>query len=94
MLILLLSLVNSTKNSTFTRLPKYAQNVLIHAIGEVLIQTIKSEIENAPFIAIMLDESTDIACKSQPSIDEKMVKYERFTDVNAISTEKDFQWHF
>ena len=70
MLIILLcefnkNLVQHMKNSTFTGLSKYIKNVMIHMIGKVLIQIIKSEIKIVPFVAIMLDKLTDIACKSQ-----------------------------
>lgn len=41
------------------------QNDLITSIANVLIGKIKNEIENAEFVAIIMDETTDITKKSQ-----------------------------
>jgi hypothetical protein len=40
------------------------QNCLINSVTYVMFEEIKREIASAPFVAILLDETTDIASKS------------------------------
>lgn len=55
-------LMNST---VFKGISNDIQNDLISSIANVLIREIKNEIDNAEFVAIIMDETTDIAKKSQ-----------------------------
>ncbi|KAG7513368.1 zinc finger MYM-type protein 1-like [Solea senegalensis] len=46
-------------NRVFTGTSGKIQNDLIYAIAEVMGEEIKTEIKNAPFVAVMVDETTD-----------------------------------
>jgi hypothetical protein len=56
------------KSSTvFTGVSNDVQNDLIESIGQHLIDKIKKEIMDAPFVSIIMDETTDVSNKSQLS---------------------------
>ncbi|KAJ4944141.1 hypothetical protein JOQ06_012686 [Pogonophryne albipinna] len=65
------------------------QNDLISAVAEVMGETIKEEISKAPFVALMLDETTDVSNAAQLSfvlrfvtdsgVKERFVKFEDVT---------------
>ncbi|KAK5885982.1 hypothetical protein CesoFtcFv8_017064 [Champsocephalus esox] len=79
------------------------QNDLISAVAEVMGETIKEEISKAPFVALMLDETTDVSNAAQLSfvlrfvtdsgVKERFVKFEDVTgkkraqDVAAMALE-------
>jgi hypothetical protein len=56
------------KSSVFSGLSNHIQNDLIECIASVLMESIKSELQEAPFASIQVDETTDIRCTSQVSI--------------------------
>ncbi|XP_071042664.1 zinc finger MYM-type protein 1-like [Parasteatoda tepidariorum] len=71
------------------------QNELISIISEELIETIKGEIEEADFVALMLDEASDIRRRSQLSTVLRYVvkgdssvteRFVGFTDLSADRT--------
>ncbi|XP_065224105.1 zinc finger MYM-type protein 1-like [Planococcus citri] len=89
-------LAHHLENSTvFTGTSKTIQNELIECISKVVVDEIKSEIRQAKFVSIMLDESVDISKKSQLSItvryipesDEHQV-VERFIRYFDVSSER------
>lgn len=56
---------NHLETSTvFLRTSGTVQNNIINAIGNVLINEIKSEISNAKFVSIMFDKTTAVINKS------------------------------
>lgn len=55
-------------NRVFTGTSGKIQNDLIHAIAEVMPEEIKMEIKRAPFVAVMVDETTDVANMAQLSL--------------------------
>jgi len=54
-------------STVFSGLSGDIQNDLIQSISNVLLKTIKNEIEHTNFISIIMDETTDIMSKSQLS---------------------------
>lgn len=88
------TLNNHLENSTtFRGTSNLIQNDLIHSIGTVLLQTIKDEINDAPFVAIILDETTDVANLSQLSIVVRYVNHngkvqERFLGFVDVTAER------
>ena len=68
------------------------QNDIIKAIYDVVIDVIKAEINSAEFVAIMLDETSDVMCKSQLSTVLRYVKedavFERFIGFTDVSRDK------
>lgn len=70
------------------------QNDIIFAIGKIMREKIKEEISKSNFVAIILDESTDISTKSQMATILRYVTSEgnveerflNFTDVSADKT--------
>src|SRR5436190_5107858 len=68
------------------------QNDLIKAISDVLIQHIKNEMSNCSDIAIMLDETSDIALESQLSCGFRYVVkgkvIERFVGFTNVTSNK------
>ncbi|KAK0139561.1 Zinc finger MYM-type protein 1 [Merluccius polli] len=62
-------LANHLKTSTvFSGLSNRIQNDLIEAVGDVIRSDIKKEIDAAPFVAVEVDETTDVTCKAQISV--------------------------
>lgn len=68
------------------------QNDLIRAVSEVVKESLKQEIKSADFVAIMLDETSDISCKSQLSTVLRYVHggnvYERFVGFVDVSADR------
>lgn len=69
------------------------QNDLIAAISTVILKNIKKEIEETDFVALILDETSDIANKSQLStvfryIDENCEIQERFLSFTDVSGDR------
>jgi hypothetical protein len=54
-------------STVFSGLSGDIQNDLIQSISNVLLKTIKNEIEHTNFVSIIMDETTDIMSKSQLS---------------------------
>ncbi|XP_063231899.1 zinc finger MYM-type protein 1-like [Bacillus rossius redtenbacheri] len=56
------------ENSTvFTGLSSDIQNDILFSLSDLLIREVKKEISESPFVALILDETTDISVKSQLS---------------------------
>lgn len=55
-------------NRVFTGTSGIIQNNLIFAIAEVMGEEIKMEIKRAPFVAVMIDETTDVGNMAQLSL--------------------------
>jgi hypothetical protein len=51
--------------STYTGTSNQIQNDLCNSVADVTFDDIKREIASAPFVAVLLDETIDIASKSQ-----------------------------
>ncbi|XP_071035341.1 zinc finger MYM-type protein 1-like [Parasteatoda tepidariorum] len=89
-------LAEQFENSTvFKGISNDIQNELISIISEELIETIKQEIEEADFVALMLDEASDIRRRSQLSTVLRYVvkgdssvteRFLGFTDVSVNRT--------
>ena len=52
----------------FSGLSNRIQNDLIEAVGDVIRNDIKKEINAAPFLAVEVDETTDVTNKAQISV--------------------------
>ncbi|KAK9531031.1 hypothetical protein VZT92_010483 [Zoarces viviparus] len=65
-------------NKVFTGTSGKIQNDLISAIGEVIGEEIRREINQAPFVAVMVDETTDVSNRAQLAL---MVRYVTDTGV-------------
>lgn len=86
-------LSNHLKTATvFKGVSKHIQNDLINAVSNVVLNTIKEEITQAPFVALLLDETSDISNQSQLSTTLRYVvkesgkvqeRFVGFTDVSA-----------
>ncbi|KAJ4431183.1 hypothetical protein ANN_19780 [Periplaneta americana] len=87
-------LANHLESSTVFRGTSLAiQNDLIFAISGVMIKNIKSEIEEAPFVAIVVDETSDCSNQSQLStvlryVDSTANVQERFIGFTNVSSGK------
>lgn len=57
-----------SSSTVFSGLSNKIQNDLIEAIGDVIIDNIKKEIYEAPFVAVEVDESTDVTNRAQISV--------------------------
>ncbi|XP_063816563.1 solute carrier family 35 member C2 isoform X1 [Pseudophryne corroboree] len=55
-------------STVFSGLSNRIQNDLIEAIGDVIRNDIKEEINAAPFVAVEVDETTDVTSKAQLSV--------------------------
>lgn len=90
-------------STIFTGLSGDIQNDLIQSISNVLLKQIENEIRDAPFVAIIMDETTDIVSKSQLStvlryvntIDgyEVVERFLGFTDVSEDRSAKALSEH-
>ncbi|XP_076030426.1 zinc finger MYM-type protein 1-like [Oratosquilla oratoria] len=87
-------LLDSTKEGTkqFSGVLSTIQNDLIQAIGNVISDEIRSEVDKAPFMSVQADETTDCAMHAQLSI---IIRYvyedkicERFLGFYEISDDK------
>ncbi|KAK1874902.1 Zinc finger MYM-type protein 1 [Dissostichus eleginoides] len=77
-------------NKVFTGTSGKIQNDLIYAIAEVFGEEIKMEIKKAPFVAVMVDETTDVGNVAQLSVVLRYVtdtgvkeRFVRFEDVTS-----------
>ncbi|XP_069670967.1 zinc finger MYM-type protein 1-like isoform X2 [Periplaneta americana] len=69
------------------------QNDLIESINNVIVAEIRKEVHNAPFVAIMVDDTTDMRSQSQLSV---ILRYatsdgviqERFVGFSDVSTDQ------
>lgn len=52
----------------FSGLSNKIQNDLIEAVGDVIRNDIKKETDAAPFVAVEVDETTDVTNKAQISV--------------------------
>ncbi|KAL0968773.1 hypothetical protein UPYG_G00271580 [Umbra pygmaea] len=78
-----------TTNQVFTGTSGQIQNDLISAIAEVMGEEIKREISKAPFVAVMVDETTDVSTAAQlalvlryvtdTGVKERFVRYDNVT---------------
>lgn len=68
------------------------QNDIIQALSDVILDYIKNEVRAATFASIMLDESSDVHCRSQLSTVLRYVKdgvpYERFVGFVDVSSDR------
>ena len=55
-------------STVFSGLSNRIQNDLIEAVAEVILTDIRNEIQEAPFIAVEVDETTDVTQKAQISV--------------------------
>ncbi|KAF2891388.1 hypothetical protein ILUMI_14785 [Ignelater luminosus] len=55
------------KSTVFTGLSNRIQNDLLKSLGNILLREIKKGLENATFVAIIVDETTDISHRAQMS---------------------------
>lgn len=60
--------------SVFTGTSASIQNALIGCIGEMMMREIRKEVNDADFVAVLLDETTDSARQSQLSCALRYVK--------------------
>lgn len=88
-------------STVFSGTSALIQNDLIECVASIIETQIKNEIHDAEFVSIMLDETSDIQCKSQLSTVIRYVKeekvYERFigfTDVSADRSASGLFKHF
>ena len=67
-------------------------NHLIQAVSNVVLNTIKQEINDAKFVAIILHETSDVAAKSQMSTVLRFVRngsvFERFMGFSDVSGDR------
>ncbi|XP_076035906.1 uncharacterized protein LOC143021925 isoform X3 [Oratosquilla oratoria] len=75
------NLAQQLQNSSFSRLSNRIQNDLIEAVGTMVENHIKEEIAQAPFIAIEVDEMTDISCTAQCST---ILRYMLDSDIKEV----------
>ncbi|XP_019896449.1 uncharacterized protein LOC105029183 isoform X1 [Esox lucius] len=75
-------------NEVFTETSGSIQNHLISAVAEVMGEEIKREISKAPFVAVLVDESTDVSTAAQVALVLRYVtdtgvkeRFVRFDDV-------------
>ncbi|KAF2899736.1 hypothetical protein ILUMI_06438 [Ignelater luminosus] len=84
-------IVNST---VFRDVSSTIQNELISSVGKVMIQEIKAELSKAPFVALIMNETSDINVPSQLSTVVRYVsakgsvekRFLHFTDVSSDRT--------
>ena len=64
-------------NSLFKRISKADQNENLNSMFEVCREEIKTEIKSSKFLAVMIDETTDISEKSKVVITFRYVKKDK-----------------
>ena len=78
--------------TVFSGLSKTIQNDLIKCVADCMTEKIQSEIKESDFIAIMVDETTDVSVKAQLSIVFRYVHngkiHERFLKFEDVSDDK------
>ncbi|XP_074521341.1 zinc finger MYM-type protein 1-like [Halichoeres trimaculatus] len=80
--------------TAFTGTSKTIQNDIIESTAHVIQEEIDKEINAAPFIAIEVDDTTDISCRCQLTVivryvNESGIICERFLGFHDISLERD-----
>lgn len=84
-----------TTSSVFSGLSNRIQNDLIQSVSNVLINEIKKEVFKCNFVAIMLDETSDISHKSQLALILRYVlngqPFERFIGFYDVSADRSAQ---
>ncbi|KAJ4432754.1 hypothetical protein ANN_21392 [Periplaneta americana] len=82
-------------STVFKGISNRIQNELIQAVGSTVLSSIKQEIIEVPFVAVMVDETSDVANKAQFSIVLRYVHEgeikERFLGFCDISNDKHSQ---
>lgn len=82
-------------STVFKGISNRIQNDLIQAVGSTVLSAIKQEIIEVPFVAVMVDETSDVANKAQFSIVLRYVHEgeikERFLGFCDISSDKHAQ---
>lgn len=81
-------------STVFTGMSNTIQNDIIESIAHVIKDEIDKEINSAPFIAVEVDDTTDISCKCQLTViaryvNEKGMICERFLGFFDISLDRD-----
>jgi hypothetical protein len=80
--------------TTFRGTSNRIQNDVIRAVSDVVLEKIKSEIKNSTFVALLLDETSDIINLSQLSTTLRYVDsengqvYERFVSFTDVSADR------
>ncbi|CAI9718735.1 Hypothetical predicted protein [Octopus vulgaris] len=79
--------------SIFTGLSNRIQNDLIEAIHKVMLNEIQKEIDQAKFVSILVDETSDVSASSQLStvlryVTEDCVTKERFIGFSDVSADR------
>jgi hypothetical protein len=81
--------------TVFTGLSSLIQNDLIQSVNNVMISEVKSQIQSATFVAILVDETSDVTNFSQLSIVFRYVYnsniYERFVGFHNVSSDRSAQ---
>jgi len=79
--LFLLKTTQTCTNKVFCGASGRIQNDLIHAIGDVMGEEIKKEVHKAPFVAVMLGETTDVSNTAQlgARVKERFVTFENVT---------------
>jgi hypothetical protein len=81
-------------STTFRGTSNKIQNYIIRAISDVVLEKIKSEIKNSTFVALLLDETSDIMNLCQLSTTLRFVDsengqvYERFVSFTDVSADR------
>uniref|UniRef100_H3ALD6 DUF4371 domain-containing protein n=1 Tax=Latimeria chalumnae TaxID=7897 RepID=H3ALD6_LATCH len=83
----------STASSVFTGLSNHIQNDIVQSVSAIILDFIKKELSAAPFVAIMVDETSDISLHSQASVvfryvDEDGKAQEQFVGFKDISADR------
>lgn len=79
--------------SVFSGMSSHIQNDLIEAVGNMLLNEIKTEIKDTSFVAILLDETTDVSNFCQLStvwryVTKEGVAEERFVGFSDVSADR------
>lgn len=90
-------------STIFTGLSEDIENDLIQSISNVPFKQIENEIRDIPFVAIIMDETTDVVSKSQLSTvlyyvntvnrNEVVERFLEFTDVSEVRSAKALSEH-
>jgi hypothetical protein len=81
-------------STTFRGTSNRIQNDVIRAVSDVVLEKIKSEIKKSTFVALLLDETSDIMNLSQLSTTMRYVDsenghvYERFVSFTDVSADR------
>uniref|UniRef100_H3B203 DUF4371 domain-containing protein n=1 Tax=Latimeria chalumnae TaxID=7897 RepID=H3B203_LATCH len=83
----------STASNVFTGLSNHIQNDIVQSVSTVILNFIKKELLAAPFVAIMVDETSDFSLHSQASVvfryvDEDGKAQEWFVGFKDVSADR------